>query len=256
MWRYPRAEYAADQTGLAVVATTHPAYATDGAAWDAAALMGSHPTLQLPSVARVTHLETGRQILVRLDDRGPEAPGRLLAITPRAAQLLGTGSDPTVLRVRLQVEEGASRQLTAELGDPEAPVLSLAAAPSAAVQTETLAPPAGVTSGPSRADRPVPAAMVPAPSAAPLRLPETVTQVAARPTQLWIDAGGLGQPHAAETLRSRLGSLGARVVREPRARPEEMWRVRTGPWPDVAAADAALDRALRAGVVDPRIVVQ
>ncbi len=255
VWRYPRASYDYDETGLAVVTTSHGPLATDGAAWDDAALMGAHPTLQLPSVVRVTNLETGRQILLRLDDRGPIPPSRLLAITSRAAILLGGGTEAGVLRVRVQIDEGPSRQLTAQLGDLDAPPLTVVAAPSEGVTTETLPPP-GASRGPSAITaRPVSVATPVAGAAVPTRMAETILQLPVGATALWIDAGGVGQIRYAEMLRARLAGLGAIIVFDARARPETAYRVRIGPWPTVAAADTTLDRVLRAGVVDARIVV-
>lgn len=256
VWRYPRARYDADETGLAIVAGQHGRFAADGAAWDAGVAMGGHPTLQLPCIVRVTNLESGLQIVMRLDDRGPEPPSRLLALTPRAAVLLGPGSEPGVLRVRVQVEDGSSRQLTARLGDPDAPALAVAAAPVGDVRSEALAPPPGVPGRPALAAAPPTSgvAVPDAPAAGPL--PESVLRVPVRPTALWIDAGGLGQPRYAELLSGRLAGLGAVVVRDQAGPPELAWRVRIGPLAGVAAADAMLDRALRAGVVDARIIVQ
>lgn len=257
IWRYPRASYDYDQTGLAVVAQAHPPYATDGAPWDAEALLGAHPTLQLPAVARVTNLETGRQILLRLDDRGPASPARLLAVTPRAALLLGPGTLAGVLRVRVQVEEAPSRQLTAQFGDPDAPALAVTAAPAEAVRAEALSPPAGAHGQAGFSPRATEAGSVTSGAAVvPLRLPEAIVQLPIRPTQLWIDAGGLSRPRAAEILRDRLRQMGAIVVFDPRSRPEEAYRVRIGPLPDVATADDTLDRALRSGVVGARIILQ
>ncbi len=257
IWRYPRASYDSDETGLAVVATGHGPYATDGVAWDPTALMGAHPTLQLPCVVEVTNLETGLRLSLRLDDRGPPEPSRLLAVTPRAAALLGPGSEPGVLRVRVRVEEGPSRRLTERLGDPDAPPLPLSAAPAGAVRSEALAPPPGVVGRPPPPEqaRPAPRVAVDEP-AVPARLPEVVTRVPVAATELWIDAGGVGQRRYAELLRARLGGLGAVVTRDPRAAPEVAWRVRIGPLASVATADATLDRVLRAGVVDARIIVE
>lgn len=50
---------------------------------------GAHKTLPIPSRVRVTNLENGRQIVVRLNNRGPFAPGRVIDLTPAAADRLG-----------------------------------------------------------------------------------------------------------------------------------------------------------------------
>ncbi len=50
---------------------------------------GAHKTLPIPSRVRVTNLENGRQVVVRLNDRGPFVSGRVIDLTPAAADRLG-----------------------------------------------------------------------------------------------------------------------------------------------------------------------
>lgn len=50
---------------------------------------GAHKTLPLPCVVRVTNLKNGNSIKMRLNDRGPFIPGRIIDVTPRAARKLG-----------------------------------------------------------------------------------------------------------------------------------------------------------------------
>lgn len=65
--------------------------------WPSAA----HPTLPLPTYLEVTALETGRTVLVRVNDRGPFARGRILDLSRRAAELLGMrGQGVAPVRVR------------------------------------------------------------------------------------------------------------------------------------------------------------
>lgn len=52
-------------------------------------LTGAHKTLPLPSVVRVTNLENGRTVKLRINNRGPFIAGRHLDVTPRAAKRLG-----------------------------------------------------------------------------------------------------------------------------------------------------------------------
>ncbi len=92
IWHYPEESVRYDKTGLGVVEAGSPRLTADGERYDPDAMAGAHRTLPLPSVARVTDLDTGRQVLVRLNDRGPDDPGRLIALTPRAASLLGIPS--------------------------------------------------------------------------------------------------------------------------------------------------------------------
>jgi rare lipoprotein A len=51
-------------------------------------LTAAHPTMPLPSYARVTNLETGSSVIVRVNDRGPYHEGRIIDVSQRAAQML------------------------------------------------------------------------------------------------------------------------------------------------------------------------
>ena len=48
---------------------------------------GAHKTLPLPCVVKVTNLENGKSVKMRLNDRGPFIAGRIIDVTPRAAKL-------------------------------------------------------------------------------------------------------------------------------------------------------------------------
>jgi rare lipoprotein A len=65
-------------------------------------LIGAHKTLPLPCEVRVTNLENGNDVRLRINDRGPFIPGRLLDVSPRAAKTLGF-RDRGLTRVRVEV---------------------------------------------------------------------------------------------------------------------------------------------------------
>lgn len=52
-------------------------------------LTGAHKTLPLPCLVKVTNVENGKSVKIRINDRGPFIPGRILDVSPRAAQKLG-----------------------------------------------------------------------------------------------------------------------------------------------------------------------
>lgn len=52
-------------------------------------LIGAHKTLPLPALVKVTNVENGKSVKLRINDRGPFIPGRLLDVSPRAAKKLG-----------------------------------------------------------------------------------------------------------------------------------------------------------------------
>lgn len=65
-------------------------------------LTGAHKTLPLPCLVKVTNLENGRSLKVRINDRGPFIPGRHLDVTPRAARKLGF-HDKGLTHTRIEV---------------------------------------------------------------------------------------------------------------------------------------------------------
>lgn len=92
--------------GVTYVPQDNPSYtATGGASWygadfhgrrtangeifSANAITGAHPTLPLPSYVRVTNQANGRSLIVRVNDRGPYMPGRIMDLSHRAASMLG-----------------------------------------------------------------------------------------------------------------------------------------------------------------------
>jgi rare lipoprotein A len=52
-------------------------------------IIGAHKTLPLPALVKVTNVSNGKSVKVRINDRGPFIPGRLLDVSPRAAKKLG-----------------------------------------------------------------------------------------------------------------------------------------------------------------------
>ncbi len=75
-------------------------------------LTGAHKTLPLPCLVKVTNLENGRSVKLRINDRGPFIEGRHLDVTPRAAKKLGFyGQGITRTRIEvLSVGDGSYRR--------------------------------------------------------------------------------------------------------------------------------------------------
>lgn len=109
---------AAAESGLASIYGT----ARDGYAWkptahcyrnqarktecermDPSAMTAAHRTLPIGARVTVTNIETGRAVVVRINDRGPFVPGRIVDLTPAAAAAIGlslrAGLAPVVVTV-------------------------------------------------------------------------------------------------------------------------------------------------------------
>lgn len=86
------------QTGLAAWRNEDNSRRTTaiGEASDSYALSAAHPTLPIPSYVRVTNLANGRQLVVRVNDRGPYAPGRIIELSKTTADRLNLSNNTKV----------------------------------------------------------------------------------------------------------------------------------------------------------------
>lgn len=90
------------ETGIASVygRRFHGRRTANGERFDTAALTAAHRRLPFGSRVRVTNLHTGRSVVVRINDRGPFARGRVIDLSPAAARSLGVGT-VSLTRVKL-----------------------------------------------------------------------------------------------------------------------------------------------------------
>ena len=149
-WYYPKVDLAYDERGVAswYGPNFHGKKTANGEIFDMTLISAAHKTLPLPSVVRVTNLENGRSLVIRINDRGPFARGRIIDLSRRAAELLGfTNKGTAMVHVRLLPEE--SRQAALEAGATSRDMVAFGpvppkASPSIPVSVEALAPVDGV----------------------------------------------------------------------------------------------------------------
>jgi rare lipoprotein A len=149
----PRESFDLVETGIAswYGPDFHGGKTANGEIYNQNELTAAHRTLQMPSFVRVTNLENGRSVVVRINDRGPYLHGRIIDLSKRGAELLGFANKGTA-RVRLEVLGRESRQIAeaAKRGEntsrmtlaeaqrlPEAPEASAPPVRLASLQTDT-----------------------------------------------------------------------------------------------------------------------
>lgn len=170
-WYYPAEDYGYSETGIASYyggegqgVNFHGRNTANGEVYDMNALTAAHQTLPMPSLVRVTNLENGRSVVLRVNDRGPFARGRIIDVSRRSAQLLGFENQGTA-RVRVEILADDSRSLKAAmLRAPAANETQVAAAlPRAAIASDSLPPPPGAraSAGTTVAALPPPSATLP-----------------------------------------------------------------------------------------------
>lgn len=109
---YPEERFKFSEVGMAswYGPNFHGKQTANGEIFDKFELTAAHRTLQLPSIIRVTNLKNGRNIIARVNDRGPFAHDRVLDLSERSAELLGFKNDGTT-KVRIDVLEDHSRKV-------------------------------------------------------------------------------------------------------------------------------------------------
>ena len=102
-WYKPKEEPGYNKTGLAswYGAAFHGRRTANGEVYDRYHLSAAHPTFPLPSYARVTNMENGTSVIVRVNDRGPYHEGRVIDVSSKTADLLDMKRTGTA-KVRVQ----------------------------------------------------------------------------------------------------------------------------------------------------------
>lgn len=102
-WYHPKEEPNYDKKGYAswYGPNFHGRKTANGEIYDQYHLSGAHPTFPLPSYARVTNLKNGHSVIIRVNDRGPYAHGRIIDVSSKAADLLDFKREGTA-KVRVE----------------------------------------------------------------------------------------------------------------------------------------------------------
>jgi len=111
----------------------HMRKTANGERFDMSALTAAHRTLPFGTVVCVRSLVNGREVLVRINDRGPFGPGRIIDLSRAAADALGMVS-MGIKQVALHVIDAPDMRCNGELADVTALQQSPEAAPAAAVK--------------------------------------------------------------------------------------------------------------------------
>ena len=220
---YPEDDRGYDRTGIAswYGPTFHEKATANGEIYNQDDVTAAHKTLPMPSWVEVTNLDNGRQLVVRINDRGPFVEGRIIDLSRRSAQLLGVDR-PGLARVRVRrvFPDGDWARDTA-------PQPRLVAAPG----------PVAPASAPVAAAPIVATVALPAPAVA-------------APGARFIQVAALSDEGRARALASVLGDYGPATATPTGT---GLWRVRIGPLLETQAG-ALVEDVRAAGYTDARVV--
>jgi rare lipoprotein A len=254
-WYYPREQPDYDETGIAswYGPTFYGHRTANGEMYDGSLMTAAHRTLPMPVNVRVTNLDNGKSVIVRINDRGPYAKGRIIDLSEAAAHALDVVRAGTA---RVRVTYVGRSDTSAPYTPPEI-VAAVPAAPTTKVDTAALNVVPGAT-----VDPPVKVAELPQPTPLPEPSPppniQPTGQVTKVPvpasTHLYVQMGAFSTYANADRLKARIGDPGIFISPIQRGS-QKLYRVRSGPYDNVALADAALAKITGLGNNDAQIVV-
>lgn len=268
VWYAPEEDFHYDATGIAswYGPGFHGRRTANGEIFDQNALTAAHPTLQMPSIVRVTNLQNGRSVVVRINDRGPFAHGRIIDLSRQAAELLGFRA-AGITRVRVVVLTDESLQVAQAYGrqgdQPPRPAEGriVAAAAGGAERSPGMAPSRRAASSPRGPLAPPPVTPGPAAGALAMAPPPTTTVPTYGPPlepgagNVYVQVGAFTVFANADRLRSRLAGMGPVTIASTTIDGVDFHRVRLGPFASVDPANDALAQAIADGYGEARLVV-
>ena len=205
IWYYPKENPDYSETGIAswYGKPFHGRATANGETYDMNSVTAAHKTLPLPTYARVTNLENGRALVVRINDRGPFIHGRIIDLSRRSAQLLGFEKEGTA-RVRVEaVPSPEEVEIAAKPVTPDSARFAVKAVPVVAVESTALPPPEGISLAP--------------PPEPEMSTVNGVKIKQVKPTQLYVQAGAFAFLNNAQSLQKRLHALAQRRSHRPRS---------------------------------------
>lgn len=205
--------------------------------YDPYLMTAAHKSLPLPTYVRVTNLENGRVIVVRVNDRGPFHDDREIDLSYAAAKKLGYAEKGTA---RVKVEA-----LTTNLEpgtENHSPTVS-ASSPNNSLQTQSQAQSESNAAGD---------VLVMAP--ANIETPDTTNGNTPSGSAIYLQAAAFSKPEAAQQLMARLKQITKHPVAVTADHNNSIHRVRIGPFADEARAIEVQESIKASELADPLLI--
>jgi rare lipoprotein A len=229
---------------------------SSGEIYDMYAMTAAHPTLPLPSYARVTNLANHKSVIVRVNDRGPFMNDRIIDLSYTAAYklgIIGNGSaevEVESINPNVYVKTIAASTVQSQPLENGAPAHAVAAANAPAVIADPVvtAPAAATTAVALPAPTPAPApAPAPVPTSAPTPTPNTqpaaIASLGISDTAVYLQLGAFSSQAGAEAymdkMRRKLGDTGSKQLKLTFQ--EGLVRVHIGPYANLSEARSSAE---------------
>jgi rare lipoprotein A len=179
----------------------HGRMTSNGERYDMYAMTAAHPTMPLPSYARVRNPANGREVIVRVNDRGPFHPGRVIDLSYTAALRLGLLRGVGIVEVERITNDDIRTGAWRRGGDGKAAETAVARAATPVEAPAAVAPivPTMATSESATSG----AAAVPPADTAPA---PAVPDASAAAAGFWVQLGAFRQRDGALSFRQRVAA--------------------------------------------------
>ena len=257
VWYYPERDLTYDDTGIGSWYGDEFAgkLTANGEIFDPELVTAAHKTLPMPSVVRVTNLDNGKSLVVRINDRGPFVAGRIIDLSREAARRIGY-KDNGLARVRVQLLAEQSLRLETLAKNGEFP--SVDGAPSIAMpEVEAVVKPKVNITATSNTGKSA-YSSTNGQSALDLLSQSRVGEVITVPpviTQIWVQVGAFHSQSSASAVLAQLETMGNGEISSLLKAGQTLHRVRLGPVQTVSEADKLLNGVMNIGFSGARIVV-
>ena len=259
VWYYPERNLSYDETGIASWYGDEFAGkpTANGETFNPAIVSAAHKTLPMPSAVRVTNLENGRAMVVRVNDRGPFVSGRIIDLSREAARLLGFQKSG-VARVRVQILAEESLRLEREAKQGRFPAVGVASSSAEKPNNSAAAVPSVSLKSRSKSGSVIEreGGSVSAIDLFTSSRSTEVIELEPVATRIWVQAGAFGNRSNAEAMAQRLKVIGNVEISKFDLSGSIVHRVRVGPLQEVADADRTLKKVIDLGYHGSRIVIE
>jgi rare lipoprotein A len=228
---------------------------SSGERYDMYAMTAAHPILPIPSYARVTNLKNGRSVIVRVNDRGPFHPGRIIDLSYAAAYKLGyagAGSAP------VEVEAILPRDIRAMSSGRSRAVDGTHAPAADAAGSAPGLPPALPAAGAGAIAVPPAVEVIPDSPAPPeAKAADASIPVATEANGVYLQLGAFSARDSAENFRAKIYQQLAWLNQPIEIQPVGgLYRLRLGPYRDRTEAGEVAERISESLELKPVVVVR